>query len=72
MRVKIDNHIYECNSIQHPEKSSLLIIMISGIKIIVDCKNNFLAKKLFKESFEKGYVDLTYCDIQEDKKWGYI
>ena len=67
MRVKIDNHIYECNSIQHPEKSSLLIIMINGIKIIADCKNNFLAKTLFKEFFEKGYVDLTYYKLQTEE-----
>ena len=64
MRVKIDNHIYECNSIQYPEKSSLLIIMINGIKIIADCKNNFLAKKLFEEFFNKGYVDLTCYKLQ--------
>lgn len=67
MRVKIDNHIYECNSIQHPEKSSLLIIMINGIKIIADCKNNFLAKKLFEEFFEKGYVNLTYYKLQAEE-----
>lgn len=68
MRVKIDDHIFECNSIQHPEKSSLLIIIINNIKIIADCKNNFLAKKLFEEFFKKGYVDLTYYNLQEGEQ----
>lgn len=68
MRVKIDNHIYECDCVQHLEKSSLLKIIINGRKIIVDCTYNFLAKKLFEEFFVKGYGDITYYDIQDGEK----